>query len=103
MLEARGGGRTGGEDAQFRASIFDSQKGGVLNRGEASSQSSGTPSQYKLEVTLEDRSNGKRLWQGWSSADLGHHGDGASLIESMVPVMVDNLGKTVKRQPIDLP
>ncbi|MCP5367956.1 MAG: hypothetical protein H6907_03560 [Hyphomicrobiales bacterium] len=97
------GGRTGGEDARVRASIFDSRRGGVLNKGDIQTQPSSTPSQYKLEVTLDDRSNGRRLWQGWSSADLGPTQDGSALISSMVGPMVESLGKTVKSRPIGTP
>lgn len=91
------GGYEGGEDAKARFNVYNSQKGGILNKGRGGTSIT-TPSQYRIDVTIEDKSNGKSLWQAWAVADLGSS-DGATLTKNMVPVLVKNLGQTVKQQP----
>lgn len=99
-LSARGG-KEGGEDAKARLNLFDSNKGGMFNKGSGGTRIV-TPSQYRIDATIDDKTNGKRLWQAWSSADLSTY-DTLELANTMVPVMVRNLGKTVKQQPFKLP
>lgn len=94
-LQARGG-REGGEDAKMRFNLYDSNSGGVFNEGKGET-SVVTRSRYRLDVTIDDRSNGKRLWHGWATADLGVS-DGSTLTRSMVPILAKNIGSTVKRQ-----
>ncbi len=98
-FEARGG-RGGGEDAKARVNVFDSNSGGLLNQGRGETRIS-TPSQYRIDATIDVRSSGKRLWEGWSVAELGHS-DSLSLTRKMVPVIVDALGRTVRRAPFPL-
>lgn len=96
------GGQEGGENAQVRFNLFNSSRGGVFNQGQQATTSIITPSQYRLDVSIDDRTSGKRLWQGWTIAGLGQS-DGLTLTRGMVPVMVKNLGRTVRRQPFDIP
>ena len=100
-LEARGG-RVGGERASAKLNIFDSDRGGIFNKGRGDATSITTPSRYRLDATVDDARSGKRLWQAWAVADL-RHADGPTLTRAMVPVVVENLGNTVKRQPFQLP
>jgi hypothetical protein len=92
----------GGDNERLRLNLFDSAQGGVFNEGRAHGTSIVTPSQYRIDATVDDRRNGERLWQAWVTASL-QHSDGAALTQSMVPVMVGSLGKTVRRQPFKLP
>lgn len=94
-LHARGG-REGGEDAKMLFNLYDSDTGGMLNEGKGET-SIVTQSQYRMDVTIDDESNGKRLWHAWTTANLGQS-DSRALTKSMVPVLIDNLGSTVKRQ-----
>ena len=55
----------------------------------------------RIDATVEDRASGKRLWQGWTVGALGQ-ADSLSLMRKMVSPMVDGLGKTVTRQPLQL-
>jgi hypothetical protein len=98
-FEAKGG-REGGEDAKARFNVFDSQSGGLMNKGHGGT-SIATPSSYRIDVTVEDRSTGKRLWQGWSIAKLGA-GDGLSLTRKMVPPLVKGVGKTIRQKPFEV-
>lgn len=92
-----------GDDNSTKAmvNIYDSKRGGVLNKGQGG-PSIVTPSQFRLEVTVDARQSGKRLWQGWTVADQGRT-DGLMLTQAMIPSLVGNLGKTVRGQPISLP
>jgi hypothetical protein len=94
------GGREGGEDARMRFNLYDSNSGGIFNQGKGET-SVMTPSQYRLEVSIDNRENGKRHWQAWSVANLGKS-DGATLIQAMIPEMVGNMGKTVTSRIFEL-
>lgn len=98
-LQAKGG-RDGGEDAQAMLNIYNSTRGGLLNEGRGGT-SIATPSTYRINVTVDDRNNGKRIWQGWTVADLGH-GDRETLSKAMVPALMGHLGLTVSLQPFDI-
>lgn len=93
-LQAQGG-RGGGEKASARVNLFDSNRGGLLNQGKGTLIT--TPSQYRLDATIDERSSGKRLWHAWGIADLGNS-DGLSLTRFMVPLMVKKLGQTVRSE-----
>ena len=93
-----GGGRGGGEDARARVNVFDSGGGGLLNEGTDSGDTTiVTPSQYRLDVTIDERGSGRRLWQGWATANL-EQSDGLALTMSMVPVIADHVGQTVRQK-----
>ena len=92
----------GGDNERLRLNLFDSAQGGVFNKGRDHGTSIVTASQYRIDATVDDRRNGERLWQAWATASL-QQSDGPTLTRSMVPVMVNNLGKTVRRQTFQLP
>ncbi len=94
------GGREGGEDASMRLNLYDSNSGGVFNQGKGET-SVMTPSQYRLEVFIDNRADGKRHWQGWAVADL-EHSDRAALVRAMIPQMIGNMGKTVTSLTFEL-
>jgi hypothetical protein len=98
-FEAKGG-RGGGEDARARLNFFDSNSGGLINKGKGGT-SIATPSSYRIEASIENRSTGKRLWQGWSEGKLGA-GNGQSLTLKMVPVLVEGIGKTISQRTFEL-
>lgn len=102
ILELEGhGGRMGGETAKARVNLFNSSRGGLLNKGQGETNIV-TQGRYRLDATLDDRAARKRLWQGWAESDLGRY-HGAELLGAMVPVMAAKLGHTVKRQTFKLP
>lgn len=99
-LEASGG-RGGGENHKARVNVFDSSTGGLINRDQGARGSSLTASQYRLDLTLEARSDGKTYWRGWSVADL-NSGEGLTLTKKMIPSLVQSLGKTVRSQTFSI-
>ena len=101
ILELRAeGGREGGEYAHAKVNVFDSASGGLLNEGRGGTSIT-TPSMYRIDATLDDRTNGRRLWQGWAIANLSH-GERTDLDRAMIPAIVQNLGRTTTRQPFNL-
>lgn len=102
VLELRGeGGDFGGEDAEARLNLFDSQTGGIMNKG-SSGTTIVTPSQYRVEITLDDRSSGKRVWQGWAVAPKQPGGGDEAVLTRMVVALADNLGQTVRREAFSI-
>jgi len=94
-----GGGRGGGEDAKARLNVFDSGGGGLLNEGRDSADTTiVTPTQYRIDATLDDRNSGRRLWQAWAIANLDQS-DGLTLTMAMVPVIAQHVGQTVRQKP----
>jgi hypothetical protein len=101
VLELEGhGGVIGRDSARARFNIFDSQRGGIVNERPGNTNIV-TPSRYRLNVSVDETSSGERLWRGWATADLQQN-SGAALTKAMVPVLVKNLGATVKSEPFDL-
>ena len=99
LVEVQGsGGRNGGEKASAKLNLYSTKKGGVFNEGEAPDNV--VPSKYVLDVTL-DQKNGPRLWQGQATASL-HRTDRFDLVKSMVPIVIEHFGETVRQKPFDL-
>jgi len=95
------GGRTGGERAKAKINLFDSANGGLLNNT-LPDTSIVTPSRYQIDTSVEDSRSGKRYWQAWTKADLGTY-DRLALTREMVPVIVQGIGKTMRRERFELP
>ena len=93
---------TGTEAPDVRLNIYDNRRGGILNPKRDTGITEVAPSQYRIEAAIEDRSNGRRLWEGWSVADIGASDDPALLV-AMVKPIVGSIGMTVRDQKIPLP
>lgn len=81
--------------------LFNSARGGILNPDRKEATRAVTPSSFRIDVTLDNKTNGKRLWQGWSSADIGAASN-RGMTRAMIPVLVDGLGQTIKQQTFPL-
>ncbi len=99
-LTARGG-EDGGENARARLNLYDTNRGGIFNRGRAGT-SIVTPSKYRIDAQIDNQTNGKRLWQAWATADIGAY-NSRQLTMAMIPELVKSLGQTVKRQTFTIP
>ena len=93
--------QTGIEAPQVRFNLFNSARGGLLNPDRRELTRTVTPSSFRIDVTIDDKSNGKRLWQGWSSADIGP-GDNRKMTRNMIPILVNSLGQTVSQKSFTL-
>ncbi len=87
-------------DSEVKLNLFNSNSGGLLNKGSGGTTIV-TPSQYVVEISVEDATNGKQLWQAWATARFGQS-DRLDLMRSMIPVLSDALGKTIPRETFQL-
>ncbi len=86
---------------QVRFNLFNSNRGGILNPARKDRTRTVTPSRFRIDVTIDDRTNGKRLWQGWSTDDISIWTI-RSMSMSMIPAIVNGMGKTVKKKSLTL-
>jgi len=56
---------------------------------------------YVLIVSIRDPETGQPLWQGEASYD-GVPSDEQAVMRAMVPVLLDRIGKTVRREPFKI-
>jgi len=91
-LQAQSGDKDS-DDAKVRLNLFSSETGGVF--GNRASNDRVVRSKYAIEATLDAEGVG-RIWQGsaWSSLEGGSP---ERLIESLVPLLLENFGKTSKK------
>ena len=92
---------TGTDAPNVRLNIFDSNRGGLLNPKRDPGITQVAPSQLRIDVRIEDRENGRRVWQGWSMANISAAND-AVLQRALVKPIIDNIGKTVRDATIPL-
>ena len=92
--------REDGDYAHAKVNVFDSISGGLLNEGRGGTSIT-TPSTYRIDATLDDKTSGRRVWQGWAVANLAL-GERTDLDRAMIPAIVENLGRTTTRKPFDL-
>lgn len=90
--------RTGQDPPQVNLNIYNSSRGGLLNKGRSSGTAIVTPTQMRLNAVIDDRGNGERVWQAWATAPLGQS-NSLDLGQAMVPFVIGSLGNTVKNQP----
>lgn len=90
------GAGAGEGDASAMVNVFDSQRGGLLNKGDQPGVSVTSNSTYRLEVSVDDRTSGRRVWEAWSTAALDHNGPAAA-IAAMVPAIAAHVGKSASQ------
>jgi len=81
-----------------RVNIFDSKRGGLLNPKRDTGITQVSPSQLRIDASIEDRQTGKRLWQGWSVSNQGSSTEEDMTHQSMVKPIIENIGKTVRSE-----
>lgn len=86
---------TGTDAPDVRVRIFDIQRGGLLNKKQETGVTEVSPSQFRIDASLEDRANGRRLWEAWSISNISGT-DNATVQRAMVAPIVSNIGKTVR-------
>jgi len=90
------GAWNGGDDTLAKLNLYNSSRGGLINQGDQH-QGEGTKSKYRLEVTLDDRQEKRRVWQGWAVTEV-NSGDKQSLTRGMVPFLAKSVGQTVRKE-----
>jgi hypothetical protein len=95
-----GSGTRPDKGSKGMVNLYNSQQGAVFNEGKRNVV---TPAAtlFRLDVNIDDKTEGKSLWLAWAVANLAES-DPVTLAESMVPVIVDNIGKSAKEQSFKL-
>jgi hypothetical protein len=86
---------------EFRLNMWSSRGDSVLG-GVQDFIPANDPNQYRLTIFVHDRSNGKCLWQGEARHTVADH-DAPGTARRLVPMLLDDLGKTVNATPFTLP
>ena len=94
-----GSGSDTTEESKAMLNLFNSHRGGVFNEGRRRFAST-TTSRYRLDVDIDNKATGKRLWQAWAMADLSDV-NATTAAERIVPAIVARVGETV-RETFDL-
>ena len=82
------------------ANVLSSAQGrGVI--GERSAGDYSRPPRYVVNARIEDRASGSLLWQGHASYDL-ERSDADPVLEAMVPLLVTEIGQTVRDRRFSL-
>jgi len=92
---------TGSRAPQVRLRLLETNKGGLLNREKPRGLRQVAASKQRIDVSLESRGDGKRLWQGWSAADIGAV-DSLDRARAMIAPLVEAMGRTVRRQKVTI-
>ncbi len=100
LIEMRNTKNHTGKDApEVVVNIYDNQRGGVFNPKRDPGITQVAPSEFRIDASIEDRTNGRRLWQGWTiTASVG--AEDTSIHRSMVKPIVANIGNTVRDQTV---
>ena len=99
LIEIRNSDNHTGKDApDVRVNIFDSERGGLLNPKRDKGITQVASSQFRIDATIEDRTDGKRLWQGWSVTNEYPVGEDQAVHRSMVNPIIQSIGKTVRNE-----
>lgn len=94
------GSNLANDNTRVVLNVYDSNSGGAMNLGRGRVETI-TPGQYRMDVQIDNRTNGKRVWQGWTTGAMTSS-DEVTLTKAMVPALVKGLGKTVKNQTFRL-
>jgi len=93
--------QSGIEAPRIHLNLFNSTRGGILNPNDRDKIRTVTPSSFRIDVSIDEKTNGKRIWQGWSSISYSI-GKNFENSRQMIPILVENLGKTLSRKTFPL-
>lgn len=83
------------------ANVWSTTQPSVLT-GRRESLAGGTLPLHVVNVTIDDRSTGKRLWQGHASY-RGSEDEGERIMAGLVAVLAERLGKNIREERFALP
>jgi hypothetical protein len=87
--------RDGSKKPKVFLNLYNSSRGGVFNRGKGNREV--TPRKYRLDTTIDHKTNGRRIWHAWSVTNVGAS-DSAAQAAFMIPLLVKSVGKVVHNQ-----
>ncbi|MDA0996826.1 MAG: hypothetical protein O2944_01305 [Proteobacteria bacterium] len=86
---------SGTKSPDVRLNIYDSNRGGLINPKPDPGITQVTPSRYRIDISIDDRSDGKRFWQAWSETNIGASDDPAAQ-QAMVTPLITSIGTTIR-------
>ncbi len=86
---------TGTDAPDVRVSLFDNERGGILNPKTGSGVTQVAPSQFRIDAQIEDRLNGRTLWQGWAVRNILAT-ENTSVYANMLRPLVSAIGQTLR-------
>lgn len=93
--------QSGIEAPRFHFNLFNSERGGMLNFNRKEKTHTVTPSKFRIDVTIDKKHNGKRIWHGWSST-TSHIGKDLENSRKMISVLVNSLGQNISHRSFSL-
>jgi len=93
--------QSGTDAPRVHLNLFNSARGGLLNPNRKDATRTVTPSSFRIDVTLDNKTDGKRHWQGLSSVDT-NVGSSRQMTNVMIPVIVDGVGQTINEKSFPL-
>lgn len=94
QLTGQSGGYSGPEEYTARMELYSSER---ADRGSAHAAGF-----MRMDVSITDRSNGRRVWQGW--ADSNSTGQNPEDVSArLVYPLVQSIGETIRNQPLSTP
>jgi hypothetical protein len=89
--------QSGIEAPRVHFNLFNSKRGGMLNFNRKEKTLTVTPSSFQIDVTIDKKNNGNRIWHGWSST-TSHIGKNQENSRKMVSVLIKSLGQNISRK-----
>ncbi len=93
--------QSGTDMPRVHLNLFNSRRGGIFNSNRIEKTRTVTPSSFRIDVIVDDKSNGKRIWQGWSSI-ISNIGSNQKPSRKMVSALVKSLGQNINRKSFSL-
>lgn len=87
--------RNGSKQPKVLLNLYNSDRGGIFNSGKGNREV--TPRKYRLDTTIDNKIDGRRVWHAWSITNAGSS-NSATLAASMVPLLVKSLGQSIRSQ-----
>ena len=92
---------TGTKAPDVRLNLFNSNRGGLLNKKRDPGITQVAASEYRIDANIVDRQEGRRLWEAWSIAEVGA-ADDPTLHSAMVKPIVSGIGQTIRQMVFPL-
>ena len=93
--------QSGVDAPRVHLNLFNSQRGGIFNSNRKDITRIVTPNSFNIEVTIDKKSNGNRIWQGWSKISAQNTSNNEAS-RKMVLVLVESLGRTFSSKSFSL-
>ncbi len=98
-LDKVGSGNDVDDPIRIRIDIWSNRRNSVI--GGLRDQVLTAVDELRIEITLDSRTNGRCVWQGKAVFKLGGR-DEIATAETIIPLLVERLGRSARAEPFDL-